>query len=77
MKKCNKCVKCKQHPKTKNVQKEREREKEWSPLLLVIPLRLGLNEFNLDYKEAIKVKIKNLLKRESCIKYLYINLNNF
>lgn len=27
---------------------------EWSPLLLIIPLRLGLNEFNQDYKESIK-----------------------
>lgn len=46
MKKCNKFMKCKQHPKLV-VQK-------WDPLLLIIPLRLGLNEFNMDYKEPLK-----------------------
>ena len=49
MKKCNKCFKCKQHPKGIS--------NKWDPLLLIIPLRLGLNEFNLDYKEPIKVRI--------------------
>ena len=49
MKKCNKCFKCKQHPKGVS--------NKWDPLLLIIPLRLGLNEFNLDYKEPIKVRI--------------------
>lgn len=47
MKKCNKCIKCKQHPKGVC--------NKWSPLLLIIPLRLGLNEFNQEYKEPIKV----------------------
>ena len=47
MKKCNKCIKCIRH--TKGVCDE------WNPLLLIIPLRLGLNEFNSDYKESIKV----------------------
>lgn len=46
MKKCNKCIKCIRH--TKGVCDE------WNPLLLIIPLRLGLNEFNSDYKESIK-----------------------
>jgi cysteine protease ATG4 len=46
MTKCNKCIKCKQHPKGVC--------NKWSPLLLIIPLRLGLNEFNQDYKESIK-----------------------
>jgi cysteine protease ATG4 len=46
MKKCNKCIKCKKHPKGIC--------EEWSPLLLIIPLRLGLNEFNQDYKESLK-----------------------
>jgi len=47
MKKCNKCIKCKQHPKGVS--------KKWDPLLLIIPLRLGLYEFDSDYKESIKV----------------------
>ena len=47
MKKCNKTIKCKKHPKGVC--------NEWSPLLLVVPLRLGLNEFNQEYKDAIKV----------------------
>lgn len=42
MKKCNKAVKCRKHSKT------------WDPLLLILPLRLGLNEFNEEYKEPIK-----------------------
>ena len=50
MKKCNKCIKCRQHPKGIS--------KKWDPLLLIIPLRLGLYEFDIDYKEAIKVKYK-------------------
>lgn len=49
MKTCNKCIKCKQHKKGKC--------EEWSPLLLIIPLRLGLNEFNQDYTESLKVLI--------------------
>lgn len=53
MKKCNKLIKCKHHPKGVC--------EDWSPLLLIIPLRLGLNEFNPEYKEAIKrcFQIKN------------------
>jgi hypothetical protein len=47
MKKCNKAIKCKKHPKGVC--------EEWSPLLLIVPLRLGLSEFNSDYKESIKV----------------------
>ena len=47
MKTCNKCIKCKLHKKGKC--------EEWSPLLLIIPLRLGLNEFNLEYTEPLKV----------------------
>lgn len=46
MKKCNKTMKCKKHSKGVC--------NEWSPLLLIIPLRLGLNEFNQDYKDSIK-----------------------
>ncbi|RMZ93065.1 cysteine protease ATG4A [Brachionus plicatilis] len=46
MKTCNKCIKCKLHKKGKC--------EEWSPLLLIIPLRLGLNEFNQDYIEPLK-----------------------
>lgn len=72
MKKCNKCIKCKQHPKGVC--------NKWSPLLLIIPLRLGLNEFNQDYKEAIKVnnlyqkskndfqKLPNLFLERNCWK---------
>lgn len=48
MKNCNKKIKCKQHKKKKICE-------TWDPLLLIIPLRLGLNEFNQDYKEPIKV----------------------
>ena len=51
MKKCNKSIKCKQHKKGVC--------NKWSPLLLIIPLRLGLNEFNSDYKEPIKVSMDN------------------
>ena len=47
MKVCNKKIKCKQHKKSIC--------DTWDPLLLIVPLRLGLNEFNQDYKEAIKV----------------------
>lgn len=47
MKKCNKAIKCSNHPKAIC--------NEWDPLLLVLPLRLGLNEFNEDYKASIKV----------------------
>jgi hypothetical protein len=47
MKKCNKSIKCKHHKKGVC--------HDWSPLLLIIPLRLGLNEFNSDYKDPIKV----------------------
>jgi hypothetical protein len=47
MKKCNKFMKCAKHPKGIC--------EDWSPLLLIVPLRLGLNEFNMDYKESIKV----------------------
>ena len=47
MKKCNKTMKCKKHSKGVC--------NEWNPLLLIIPLRLGLNEFNQDYKDSIKV----------------------
>nr|AWV66719.1 cysteine protease ATG4-like-1 [Brachionus calyciflorus] len=46
MKTCNKCIKCKQHKKGIC--------EDWSPLLLIIPLRLGLNEFNQDYTEPLK-----------------------
>lgn len=58
MRKCNKCMKCKKHSKGVC--------KEWNPLLLVIPLRLGLNEFNQDYKESIKVRYSLLI---SSLKY--------
>ncbi len=51
MKKCNKTMKCKKHPKGVC--------NEWSPLLLIVPLRLGLNEFNQEYKDAIKVMSKH------------------
>lgn len=49
MKICNKKIKCKQHKKSVC--------DNWDPLLLIIPLRLGLNEFNQDYKDPIKVKV--------------------
>ncbi len=48
MKKCNKTMKCKKHPKGVC--------NEWSPLLLIVPLRLGLNEFNQEYKDAIDLR---------------------
>jgi len=44
-------MKCKKHPKGVC--------NEWSPLLLIVPLRLGLNEFNQEYKDAIKVMSKH------------------
>lgn len=47
MKKCNKLIKCSKHPKGICT--------EWNPLLLIVPLRLGLNEFNMEYKDSIKV----------------------
>ena len=47
MKKCNKCIKCVKHPKGVCNQ--------WNHLLLIVPLRLGLNEFNMEYKDSIKV----------------------
>jgi len=46
MKKCNKLIKCSKHPKGICT--------EWNPLLLIVPLRLGLNEFNMEYKDSIK-----------------------
>lgn len=47
MKKCNKCIKCNKH--------SNKISNEWNPLLLVLPLRLGLNEFNENsYKEPLK-----------------------
>jgi len=42
---CHK-LKCARHPKKVC--------HDWNPLLLVIPLRLGLNEFNETYKEPLK-----------------------
>lgn len=56
MKVCNKKIKCKQHKKSIC--------DTWDPLLLIVPLRLGLNEFNQDYKEAIKV----------CVTFFYKSL---
>ncbi len=53
MKKCNKSIKCKQH--------KNGICNKWSPLLLIIPLRLGLNEFNSDYKDVLKVSLSILL----------------
>jgi hypothetical protein len=47
MKRCNKTLKCKKCHKSKD---------EWDPLLLILPLRLGLNEFNEEYKDSIKVR---------------------
>lgn len=55
MKTCNKCIKCKQHKKGVC--------EDWSPLLLIVPLRLGLNEFNSEYKEPIKVFLVSILIR--------------
>ena len=43
MKTSKKIVKCKKNNKI-----------DWDPLLLVLPLRLGLNEFNEEYKDSIK-----------------------
>ena len=47
-------MKCAKHPKGIC--------EDWSPLLLIVPLRLGLNEFNMEYKESIKV-LKNLIRK--------------
>ena len=63
MKQCNKTFKCKKPHKSKD---------EWDPLLLILPLRLGLNEFNEEYKESIKVAIGSF----TCFnQYLSLNLS--
>jgi hypothetical protein len=58
MKTCNKSFKCHKHSKSRP---------EWDPLLLILPLRLGLNEFNEEYKNSIKVILKFL----KTISYLF------
>lgn len=40
---------------------------QWKPLLLLIPLRLGLNEINPIYINGLKVKKKIIIK--SCFFY--------
>lgn len=48
-------------------------EKNWDPLLLILPLRLGLNEFNEEYKESVKVIEKLNLNLFKIIKVLTNN----
>ena len=68
MKQCNKTFKCKKHHKS-----SMKNEKNWDPLLLILPLRLGLNEFNEEYKESVKVIEKLNLNLFKIIKVLTNN----
>lgn len=38
---------------------------QWKPLVIIIPLRLGLNSVNTEYIEQIKVQMYSLIRSNS------------